>query len=573
MAPTRAALGSTAVLALGAGVAVCGVVATGRPDSPIATAVLVVIVGWSFVGAGLVAWARRPDNRTGPAMIAVGFGWFVAGLQFADNDVLFTAGVLLENVFIALLGYLLMAFPEGRLHSRLERFLFLGALVDVTLVQLLWMFVSDANGGRNVLLIEPRDDLALAIVELQRIAGVFLAAGTALLLARRWRHASEPLRRAIGPVLAAGAASFGALVVSVLNDAIGQPFGDVEPLVWLVFATVPFAFLAGLLRTRLARSSVAELVLELGDTTAPPGGLTDALARALHDPSLALAYWVPEQRRYVDVDGRPVGLPAEREERAVTFVERDGRPIAALSHDPALREDRELIDSICAAAGLALENERLNAELRARLEELRASRARIVQAGEDERRRIERNLHDGTQQRLVSISMALGLAESKLSTDPDAARRVVEEARQGLSEALAELRELSQGIHPGILTERGLGPALVELTYRAGTPVELELGLEERLPEQIEATAYYVVSESLANVAKYAEATAVRVNVAREDGRAVVEVADDGIGGADGQRGSGLRGLRDRVEALGGRFALVSPPGRGTIVRAEIPCA
>jgi signal transduction histidine kinase len=150
---------------------------------------------------------------------------------------------------------------------------------------------------------------------------------------------------------------------------------------------------------------------------------------------------------------------------------------------------------------------------------------------------------------------------------------VVEEARQGLSEALAELRELSQGIHPGILTERGLGPALVELTYRAGTPVELEVGLEERLPEQIEATAYYVVSESLANVAKYAEATAVRVNVARHDGRAVVEVADDGIGGADGQRGSGLRGLRDRVEALGGRFALVSPPGRGTIVRAEIPCA
>jgi signal transduction histidine kinase len=196
-----------------------------------------------------------------------------------------------------------------------------------------------------------------------------------------------------------------------------------------------------------------------------------------------------------------------------------------------------------------------------------------VQAAEAERRRIERNLHDGTQQRLVSISMALGLAESKLSTDPEAARPVIAEARQALSAALTELRELSQGIHPGILTERGLGPALVELTYSAVTPVELEVGLEERLPEQVEATAYYVVSESLANVAKHAGATAVKVQVGREDGRAFVEIADDGVGGADGRRGSGLSGLRDRVEALGGRFALVSPPGRGTIIRAEIPCA
>jgi signal transduction histidine kinase len=572
MAPTRAALALTAAAALVAGVAVCGVVASGHPDSPIATAVLVVIVGWSFAGAGLVAWARRPENRTGPVMIAVGFGWYVAGLQFADNKSLFTAGVLLENVFIVALAYLLLAFPEGRLHSTFERFLVVAALVDVTVVQLLWMFVSDANGGSNVLLIEPHDDLALAILETQRISGVLLAGATAFLLAQRWRHASEPLRRAIGPVVAAGAAAFGALVVSVLNDAVGQPLGDIEPFAWLVFATVPYAFLAGLLRTRLGHSAVAELVLELGGATAP-GGLRDALARALRDPSLALAYWVPDQEGYVDVDGRPVELPAAGADRVATFVERDGRPIAALVHDPAVREDEALLDSICAAAALALENERLQAELRARLEELRASRERIVQAGQAERRRIERNLHDGTQQRLVSISMALGLAESKLATDPEAARPVIAEARAALSAALAELRELSQGIHPGILTERGLGPALVELTYRGGTPVELELGLDERLPEQVEATAYYVVSESLANVVKHAGATAVKVHVGRENGRAVVEVADDGVGGADGQLGTGLRGLRDRVEALGGRFAFVSPPGRGTIIRAEIPCA
>jgi signal transduction histidine kinase len=572
VAPTRAALVSTAAAALGAGVAVGAVIVTGNADDPLATAAIGLTVGWSFVGAGLVAWSRRPDNRTGPLMIVVGFGWFVAGLQFADSAQLFTAGVLLENIFIVVLAYLLLAFPDGRLHSTFERVQIVIAAAIVTVFQLAWMLVSDAHGGSNVLLIEPHDDLAFVIVEVQRIVGVALSAVTAVYLARRWRNASGPQRRAIGPVVWAGAAAFGALLISVFNDAIGQPLGDIEPLAWLVFATVPFAFLAGLLRTRLARSAVAELVLELGTPTAP-GGLRDALARALHDPSLALAYWLPDQRGYVDVDGRPVELPTAEDERAATFVEREGRPIAALIHDPAVREDYALVDSICAAAALALENERLHAELRAHLEELRSSRARIVQAAEVERRRIERNLHDGTQQRLVSISMALGLAESKLSTDPEAARPVIEEARHALSAALTELRELSQGIHPGILTERGLGPALVELTYSGGTPVELEVGLEERLPEQVEATAYYVVSESLANVAKHAGATAVKVHVGRQDGRALVEVADDGVGGADGRRGSGLSGLRDRVEALGGRFALVSPPGRGTIIRAEIPCA
>jgi signal transduction histidine kinase len=572
MAPTRAVLGLTAAAALVAGIAVCGVILGGDEDDRVATAVFGLTVGWSFVSAGLVAWSRRPDNRTGPLMVAVGFGWFLAGLQFADNDQLSTAGLLLENLFIVPLGYLLLAFPDGRLHSTLERAIVVVALVDATVVQLLWMLVSDDEGGANLLLVEPMDDLALAILQTQRVVGIVLSAVTVALLAQRWRRASEPLRRAIGPVVLAGVAAFAALLVSAFNDAIDQPLGDIELLAWLVFAAVPFAFLAGLLRTRLARTAVAELVLELGETT-EPGGLRDALARALHDPSLALAYWLPDQSRYVDVEGRPVELPADEEDRAATFVERDGRPIAALVHDPAIREDYELLDSVCAAAGLALENERLQAELRARLEELRASRERIVQAGQDERRRIERNLHDGTQQRLVYVAMTLGLAESKLSTDPRSARPMIAEAREALSAALVELRELSQGIHPGILTERGLGPALVELTYHASTPVELAVELGERLPEPVEVAAYYVVSESLANVAKHAQATAVKVRVDREDGRAVVEVADDGVGGADGQGGSGLRGLRDRVEALGGRFALVSPPGRGTIIRAEIPCA
>jgi signal transduction histidine kinase len=226
-----------------------------------------------------------------------------------------------------------------------------------------------------------------------------------------------------------------------------------------------------------------------------------------------------------------------------------------------------------AAAGLALENERLQADLRARLAELRASRARMVEATDAERRRLERNLHDGTQQRLVSVSIALALAESTLTSDPDRALGILAEARAGLSTALQELRELSQGIHPAVLTERGLEPALQELVYLAPMPISLDVLRDERLPEPVEAAAYYVVAEALANVAKYASAHAVSVSVQRRNGVAVVEVVDDGLGGADPVGGSGLRGLSDRIEALGGTLVLESPPGSGTLLRAEIPCA
>jgi len=232
-----------------------------------------------------------------------------------------------------------------------------------------------------------------------------------------------------------------------------------------------------------------------------------------------------------------------------------------------------LVEAVGAAAGLALENERLQADLRARLAELSASRARMVDAADAERRRLERNLHDGTQQRLVSVSMALGLAESKLRSDPEAAGLILDEARQALGAALQELREFSQGIHPAVLTERGLGPALQELVFLTPTSIELAVPDDERLPEPVEAAAYYVIAEALANVTKYASASAVSVTIERRNGSALVEVADDGVGGADPARGSGLRGLTDRIEALGGTLAVESPPGSGTRLRAEFPCA
>jgi signal transduction histidine kinase len=203
-------------------------------------------------------------------------------------------------------------------------------------------------------------------------------------------------------------------------------------------------------------------------------------------------------------------------------------------------------------------------------QELEASRQRIVAAGDDARRKLERNLHDGAQQRLVSVSLSLRLAQSKLEQNPAAAQEVLESSREELARALEELRELARGIHPAVLTDRGLEAALESLAARAPLPVEIE-GAQTRLPAPVEAAAYYVVSEALTNVAKYAQASSVKVTVGQANGCALVEVADDGVGGADPSRGSGLRGLADRVAALSGKLAIDSPPGAGTRVRAEIP--
>jgi signal transduction histidine kinase len=241
-------------------------------------------------------------------------------------------------------------------------------------------------------------------------------------------------------------------------------------------------------------------------------------------------------------------------------------------HDPVLEHDAELVSSVCAAASLALENERLQAELRARLVELQASRARLVEATDVERRRIERDLHDGTQQRLVSIAMSLGLLESKVPAE-GMAQPLVRETREALALALAELRELTHGINPPLLTERGLGAALDELCRRAALPTHLDLALDRRLSDQIESAAYFVASEAVANAAKHSHGNEIRMAAADDGTCLTLEVTDDGIGGATTAGGSGLRGLADRIEALGGRFTVSSPPGRGTTLRAEIPCA
>src|SRR5918995_1610235 len=555
------AAGGTAVLVLTGGIA----------DYPGLTATVGLVVGVSWCLTGLEEWRRRPARRIGPLMVFFGFAWFASLLAYTNVSALYTVGQLVRPLFIAVLAHVVLAFPSGRLEGRLARAIVAAAYLNTTvLLAASVVFLEPDSGVGNLALVEPNAALSDAFRNAARGIGVALITASLVLLARRWRRATPPWRRAVAPVLWVGAAAAAVGALRLLNDGLGRPLGPIELVFFLVLATVPLALELGLLRSRLARGAVAGLVVELGRTRAP-GKLREALARALHDPSLVVAYWLPEQRRYVDVDGNPLQLPAEGASRSATIVEREGRRVAALIHDASLRDDPQLVEAVCAAAGLALENERLQAELRARLDDLQASRARIVEAADEERRRIERNLHDGTQHRLVSVSMALGLAESKLASDSDVGP-ILEDARAALGSALEELRELSQGIHPAILSERGLGPALQELAYHASVPVEVTVELEERLPEAVEAASYYVVAEALTNVVKYASANSVAVSVKSDNGRALVQVADDGVGGADPANGSGLRGLADRVETLGGTLALASPPGGGTRLRAEIPC-
>jgi signal transduction histidine kinase len=388
------------------------------------------------------------------------------------------------------------------------------------------------------------------------------------MLIARWRAAGPSERRSLAPLFGAGAAT---LLLVVGFAATKAPV--LMTLAFVAFAATPFAFLAGLARADFSQArGVRSLVARLADLP-KPGDLRDALASALGDPSLSLAFWVPEQARYVDDAGAVVQLPADGDsDRAVTQIDRGDRRFAAIVHDRALVEDRETVRAAGAAVTLLLENQRLDAELRARMRELRASRARLVEAGDAERRRLERNLHDGAQSRLVALALNLRLARSSLE-EGSAGAALIDGSIDELKQSLDELRELARGIHPAVLSERGLEPALRSLAGRAPVPVELVGAAGGRLPAAVETAAYFVVSEALTNVAKYAHAEHATIRMGRTNGRLLLEISDDGVGGAAPTTGSGLHGLSDRVAALDGELEIASPPGGGTRLRVELPCA
>jgi signal transduction histidine kinase len=562
-----------ALLALAAVGVVCGVVyaaialSSDHIDDPVPTALLGLLVGWSFIGTGLFAWWRRPGNPTGALMAAAGLAWFAAGLSASDDDLLFTIGIALDAIFPAILGHLLLAFPSGRLQTRPERLVVAAAYFTVTVLQVPSLLFEEPGTPLNLLIVTPDQSLSDALDAMQFVAAVVVATASVAIIVRRGLVGSPAQRRARTPVLWTGIAALVAFLLATGFEAAGDRVSALDWLSGALVATIPFGFLVGLLRSRLAHGeAVSELIARVGQA---PGEdrLRAALADALGDPSVALAYWLPESERFVDALGRPVTVSGP----AWTEVELQGRRIAAIAHDPSLSEDEpQLIRTAGAAAALALENERLAAELRARIEDLRASRARVVEAGDAERRRLERNLHDGAQSSLVAVALKLRLTRMRVDGESEAAT-LLDEAGAELQASLDELRELARGLHPAVLIDQGLKAAVRVLASRAPVPVEIAAMPAEPLPPAVEIAVYFTIAEALTNVAKYAQATHATVSVTVADGRVAVEVADDGIGGADVAGGSGLRGLSDRVAALDGRLELHSPAGDGTRLHAEIP--
>ena len=539
-----------------------------------------VAVGSAFLVAGLVAWARRPTNRMWWLMVFAGLAYLARQLRYSDETLLFTLFFVLGDLCYAVIGHSVLAYPSGRVKDRAERALVLAGYTTVLLFPLLTaLFYGDTRSFIDGV----RRDSAINVVDsphavelLQKTEivvffGVFAALFIGL-IARRFWYATPRMRRVLAPLLVAAAAFGLRAIFECVFTFVDRPFASTYLFWWQVaaFFALPLALLGGLLRARWVRAGVGDLVLELDH--ARPQELRDALARSLGDPTLDVAFWLPERGTYADAAGAPVELP-EDGTRAVTYLEHEGEPLAAIVHDPSLLEEPKLVRAAGAAARLALENAQLQADMRAQLTQVQESRVRIVTAADEERKRIERDLHDGAQQRLAALALQLRTAQRRLDSreaDP-AVESLLESAVAELQAANEELRELVRGVYPAILTEDGLAAALESLALRNPFPIELDV-LEGRLPARVEATAYFVTCEGLANVTKHAQATKASVCIARRDGLLVVEIADDGVGGARPLENSGLSGLADRVEALGGRLWVESPVGAGTRIVAEIPC-
>ena len=513
-------------------------------------------IGGSFAACGLIAWRRRPDSRSGALMTATGFCFFLPSLlgQVA-SPLADTLAVLLVDLwsvlFVALLVSLLTA---GRLETTVDKLLVFAFVLPLLILEFVWMLFNEKEG--HLLVAFPDKGVADAIDTVQRSILIGACVATVLVLGARWRAASRPRRRALLPTVAG---SFVLLIYTALliNDLASGARS--EPLLWVAscsLVTVPLAFLAGLLRSRLARAGLTNLFRDLRNVRGD--ALQATLARALGDPGLIVA-----------TEGGPI--PSHNGDRSVARVERDGRQYATLVYDASLDDDPELVEAVTSVTAIALENAELHAESASRLAELQASRGRIVAAGDAERKRLERNLHDGAQQRLVALAMQLRMIQADIRRDPAAAEALVTSASGELAQSLEELRELARGIHPAVL-DFGLPAALESLAARSPVPTAVTCDAGPLEP-QVELAAYFVACESLANVAKYAGARAASVRLVRAGDRIVIEIADDGAGGALAAAGSGLRGLQDRVEALGGHLLVTSPAGAGTVVSADLPRA
>ena len=500
-----------------------------------------LVVGWTLIACGLVGWSRRQENRFGPLAAATGFCWFLGNFAGVDNAVI--AWVAGQTLFLyrGPLFHLVIGYPFGRASSRLDRSVVVAGYATSCIPEI-WT---------------------------SEVATVALSSLLVVTSAHAYANSSGRARHARLSALRAAIV----LAIALAGGALARlafPSGETDELTRLALEVALCAIAVGLLTDLLSssreRAAVTDLVVELGERRST--SLSGQLARLVGDPTLTIGYWPPSAGGYVDPDGRPIELPTPGSGRAVTLVGSESEPIASLIHDPAVLDDPVLLEAASVATELSAQNAHLQAGVRIQLTELEASRRRILVAGDAERENLEQHLHEGAER--VLEELAEQLRRGRTGAQVQATGDRIGEAEARLADAQKELRELASGLYPRLLSERGLEGALRSLTERSPVPVTLTISAN-RLPPDVETAAYFICSEALANTAKYSSASATAVSVAGRDGLIEVTIEDDGDGGADPSRGTGLRGLADRIDALGGTLRIESEPGHGTRLVAEIP--
>jgi signal transduction histidine kinase len=549
----------------------------------VAVALRVAII-MSLLGAGAWALASAGQERMGRLLVATGLFSCLWLLNGSRNSVAFSLGAVSSAVAVPLLYYLLLAHPGGHLASRAEQLIFvLFAVVLVGSWEFCWVTSTQPavatpllrcapHCPANAFYVGPAEEATEAVKGLFLAAWVMGACGTFLLMLRRVRIASPPLRRSIIPTALVAMFSMlfllGFLVSPRPRTQMAEVFG------YLYVATsvaIPLAILLGLgLERQFMGQALARFVDQLAG--AAPSRVEALMAHILHDPTLTVAYARPRRGTYVDAAGALVEMPLAGSRRAVTEIERDGQLVASVIYDRALADQEDFVRAAGAAAALRLQELQLEADLKASMTDLALSRRRLIDAADAERQRIERDLHDGAQQHLVGMRVKLELASDAIRHDRERGERMLAEIGEELEEALEELRSLAQGVYPPLLAEHGLGEALKSAARRSSVPISIDVRGAGRYPAEIETAVYFCCREALQNVAKHAGRDAVaKLRLWEQGSRLRFEVRDSGIGFRAAAAGNGTVNMHDRVEAVGGSLELRSGEGIGTIVRGSVP--
>jgi signal transduction histidine kinase len=547
-------------------------------DSFTAGEVFYVLVGTANVVVGVALWSRRPANGTGMLLAVVGFFIFAAAAQNLGNRPLAAFGLMLGEAPIGAVAHLLLAFPRGRLRSRAAAALVAGGYVVTVGLQIPQYVFSPDPVVLPSLRIASRPDVVHAVHLVQRWTGAALLAAAAALMLTWLLRTTRPATRE-RRILAA-VYGYGILVILFypLSVALGPPIFGLSPygiFIAQVVATltVPFVFAFGALAGGFARTgAIHDLAASLETTDKTWPILRAALARTLGDESLQLAFAVDGAPAFVDQDGRPIDAGPPAAPRAAVVISGSGGPVGEIIYDTEMIADPDSVEAAARVVALALERERLTTELLASREALLESRARVVEVAEAERRQVAQDLHDLIQSRLVLAGLLAGRLVAGQHGDDEQRRELAVRLRGELDAAVTELRRQLHGLMPAVLLERGLTAAVADLVDRVPVPTDLRLDPQvPALPPSVASTGYYIVAEALANAVKHAGASVLHVSIDRDDGHLLIQVRDDGRGGAT-LTGSGLRGMIDRVETMKGQLELDSQHGQGTHIRVQLPC-